>query len=429
MAERFRLAVRNGVTIDETGAEISPGRHTGRITIPLVKSLGPREAAWDSDVRGFGVRRQRRDAVYVLKVRVDGRQRFLTIGTHGKGWTVETARREATRLLGLIAAGADPARARDEAKLDPTMNALFDVYLVEGCAGKKPSTLLRDRSRIDRHLRPLIGDLKLRNVMRATVERLMLDVTNGRTRRDERTGPRGRSIVTGGSGAAIECVALLSSILTFASQRGLRADNPALGMELRRTKRRRYPTADELARLGKTLARMEADEANPFALAAIRFLCLSGARKGEALGLKWEYVDFTRGVLCLPDSKTGARDIPIGLPALDLLRTLPRTAGNAYVFAGKIAGQPLVGLQKFWERARTAADLRDLRLHDLRHGFASVGVNRGVSLALLQGLLGHSSPLTTHRYAHLQTDPLRVEADGIAASIAEALRPRAGQAR
>ncbi len=196
---------------------------------------------------------------------------------------------------------------------------------------------------------------------------------------------------------------------------------PALGIELRRTKRRRYPAADELARLGDTLTDMEANGANPFALAAIRFLCLSGCRKGEALGLKWEQVNFVRGVLCLPDSKVGARDIPIGLAALDLLRTLPQTAGNPFVFPGRVAGQPLVGLQKVWERVRAAANLDALRLHDFRHGFASVGVNRGVSLALLQGLLGHSSPLTTSRYAHLQTDPLRAEADGIAASIAAAL--------
>jgi integrase len=418
MAGAVRLAARDGVALGEIK---STDRRAGRITIPLVKALAPGEVIWDRDVRGFGVRRQRRDPVYMLKTRIDGRQRFLTIGTHGKGWTVDTARREAARLLGLIAAGKDPARARDEAKLDPTMNALFDDYLAEGCTGKKPSTLLRDKSRIDRHLRPLIGRLKLRNVTRATVERLMLDVRNGRTKRDERTGPRGRSIVTGGNGAAIECVALLSSILTFAVRRGLCGDNPALGIELRRTKRRRYPTATELTRLGDTLAEMEANGANPFALAAIRFLALSGCRKGEALGLKWEYVDFARGVICLPDSKVGARDIPIGLVALDLLRALPRMAGSAFVFPGRVAGQPLVGLQKNWERVRTAADLGDLRLHDLRHGFASIAVNRGVSLALLQGILGHSSPLTTNRYAHLETDPLRAQADGIAASIARAI--------
>src|SRR5262249_31572011 len=119
-----------------------------------------------------------------------------------------------------------------------------------------------------------------------------------------------------------------------------------------------------------------------------------------------------------------ARDIPVGLAALDLLRTLPRMAGNPFVFPGRVTGQPLVGLQKIWERVRAVANIESIRLHDLRHGFASVGVNRGVSLALLQGLLGHSSPLPTSRYAHLQTDPLRAEADGIAAAIAETLTSR-----
>jgi hypothetical protein len=239
-------------------AESKDRRKANAITIPAVKTLPAGTALWDGDVHGFGVRRQRRDAVYILKYRFSGRQRFLTIGAHGRGWTVESARREAKRLLGLIASGIDPANARDAASLDPSMNELFDLYLAEGCRDKKPSTLLRDRSRIDRHLRPLIGKLKLGNLTRADIERLKLDVTNGLTRRDERTGPRGRSIVTGGAGAAIECVALLSSVLTFAVRRGLRRENPALGIDLRRTKRRRYPTADELARLGETLARMEA---------------------------------------------------------------------------------------------------------------------------------------------------------------------------
>jgi integrase len=402
-------------------AESGDRRKPNAITIPAVKTLPAGTALWDGDVHGFGVRRQRRDAVFILKYRFCGRQRFLTIGAQGKGWTVESARREAKRLLGLIASGMDPADAREAATLDPSMNALFDLYLAEGCGGKKPSTLLRDRSRIDRHLRPLIGKLKLGNLTRGDIERLKVDVTNGLTRRDERTGPRGRSIVTGGAGAAIECVALLSSVLTFAVRRGLRRKNPALGIDLRRTKRRRYPTAAELARLGETLARMEAERADPFAVAAIRFLCLSGCRKGEALTLKWEQVDFDRGVLCLPDSKVGARDVPVGSPALNLLLNLPRIEENPYVFPGRIPGKPVVGLQKVWERVRVVAGFTDLRLHDLRHGFASVGVNRGVSLALLQGLLGHSSPTTTSRYAHLQTDPMRAEADRIAGAIADAL--------
>ena len=186
-------------------------------------------------------------------------------------------------------------------------------------------------------------------------------VPAGRDRFSQRTGPRGRSIVTGGAGAAIECVALLSSILGFAVRRGLRSDNPALGIELRRRSRRRHPTADEFARLGDTLAEMEADRADPFALAAIRFLCLSGCRKGEALGLKWEHVDFGRGVLCLPDTKVGPRDIPIGLPALDLLNSLPRMARNPFVFPGRVSGQPLVGLQKVWQRVDHGARPRATR--------------------------------------------------------------------
>jgi integrase len=165
---------------------------------------------------------------------------------------------------------------------------------------------------------------------------------------------------------------------------------------------------------------------NPVAMAAIRLLVLTGARRSEVLGLRWEWVDFARGYLRLPDSKTGAKVIPLSAPALELLASQPRLENNAFVFPGDRRGQHLVGLPKVWERIRVEAELRGVRLHDLRHSFASVGASAGDSLLLICALLGHRDAKTTQRYSHLQDDPVKAAADRIAKTISAAMRGKTG---
>ena len=398
------------------------GKAIQRISKRTVDSLKPGGLVWDSEVKGFGVRCQRTAKTYVLKTRIGGLQRWITIGRHGSPWTVEKARQEAVRLLGEKAAGRDPAEARDEAKRDPSVAELCDLYLAEGCAIKKPSTITTDKSRIERHIKPLLGRKRVRAVTKGDMQRFLHDVASGKTATDERTGTRGRAIVKGGKGAATRTLGLLGGIFAFAVDRGLRPDNPARGVKrFKGRKSERFLSFAELTRLGETLIVMEREGENPSAIAAIRLLSLTGARKSEILTLEWEHVDFERACLRLTDSKTGAKVIPLGAPALELLALLPRLEGNPHVLPGEKKGAHFVGLPRAWGRIKARAGLNDVRLHDLRHSFASVAAGAGDSLILIGALLGHRSQATTQRYAHLSDDPLRAAADRTSGRIAAAM--------
>ena len=408
-------------------------RAARQITKAVVDNLRPGQIAWDRDMKGFGIRCQRRYKIFVLKYRIGGRQRWYSIGKHGSPWTADKARKEAARLLGHIAAGHDPANARDEAKHDLTMSELCDLYVTEGCTIKKTSTLATDRGRIERHIKPLLGRRRVGDVRRADVERLLRDVAVGKTALDEKTGFRGRSIVKGGKGVASKTVALLGAIFTFAVERGLRPDNPARGVKKYKDRQfERFLSSAELSRLGEALAGAEQEGANPFAIAAIRLLALSGCRKSEVLTLRWEpdpagagYVDFERGCLHLMESKSGSKRVLLGAPALEILAKLPRIEGSPYVFPGNSGGH-FVGLQRIWNQIRRRAGISDVRLHDLRHSYASVGVAGGDSLYLVGKILGHRQASTSQRYAHLSDDPLRAVADRTARQIASAMSPQGG---
>ncbi len=399
-----------------------------KITKAVVDRLQPGQKAWDIDTTGFGVRCQRKYKVFILKYRFFGRPRWYTIGKHGSPWTVEMARKEAKRLLGQVAAGIDPAEAKDEAKNDLTMSELCDLYLAEGCTTKKPSTLVSDRGRIERHIKPCLGRRRIRQVCRGDVERLLRDVADGKTATDEKTGFRGRAIVTGGKGTATKAVALLGAIFSFAVARGLCPDNPAKGVKTFKTRNaERFLSADELSRLGEALSGAEKEGANPYAIAAIRLLALTGARKSEILTLHWHpntagsgHVDFDHSCLHLMDSKTGSKRVPLGAPALELLAQLPRIESNPFVFPGN-AGGHYADLQRVWNQIRQRAGLDDVRLHDLRHSYASTAVASGDSLYLVGKVLGHKQASTTQRYAHLSDDPLKDVADRTAAKIADAM--------
>ena len=392
---------------------------------------------WDDAIPGFCARVRASGAkLYYLKTRVKGRVRWFAIGRHGAPWTVETARREARRLLGDVADGGDPAAERDVERRDPTLAELCDQYLAAAQAGeivsrlgevKKASTLATDWGRIERHIKPLLGRRKVRDLTQIDVRRFLADVASGKTAVDIKTGKHGRAIVEGGKGTATRTVGLLGGIFTFAVKRGLRADNPVRGVERYRDRQNeRYLSAVELARLGETLSAAEQAGDNPTAIAAIRLLILTGCRKSEILTLEWRHVDFEHACLRLPTSKTGAKTVPLGAPPLELLASLPRLAGNPYVLPGERAGGFFVGLPKAWERIRARAGLQDFRLHDLRHSFASVGAAGGDSLLVIGRLLGHRDPRTSQRYAHVPSDPAKAAADRISGTIAAALAGKSG---
>ena len=195
--------------------------------------------------------------------------------------------------------------------------------------------------------------------------------------------------------------------------------NPCRHIEkFREHKRERMLSANELARLGDVLADAPA---SPYAVAAIKLLVFTGARLGEVLGLRWKWINFERGEARLPDSKTGAKTLQLPPPALAVLAGLPRLEGNPHVIAGQKDGAALVNLEKPWRAVRKAARLDDIRLHDLRHAFASVAASSGMGLPIIGKMLGHTQAATTSRYAHLADDPVKAAAAAVAGKIAAAM--------
>jgi len=403
-----------------------------KITKRVVDGAEPRAATYllrDTEVKGFVLVVTPAGAKsYAVDYRAgSGRgspKRRLTIGKHGSPWTPEMARAAAKRLLAEAAAGRDPAMARQEDRKALTFGELIDLYLAEGVSHKKASTLKADRGRVEHHLRPLLGKLRADRVVRADVERMRNAVTAGRTAKKIENGERRRSggMARGGKGVAAQCVALVSAIFAFAIDRGVCADNPARGVKKAPVhKVERFLSEAEIARLAQALGDETRRSGNPYPSAAIKLLLLTGCRRGEILDLRWEHVDFERDCLRLPDSKTGAKVVYLNAPARALLEDLPRLADNPRVIPGMRADSASAAVENAWERVRAAADLIGVRLHDLRHSFASVGVAGGLSLPIIGALLGHKHATTTARYAHLSADPLRAANDAVGARIAAAM--------
>ena len=218
---------------------------------------------------------------------------------------------------------------------------------------------------------------------------------------------------------------MLSKFFNWAEKHGLRPDgsNPCRHVEkYREGRRERFLSQVELGRLGDALREAEQDKScSPWVVAAVRLLTLTGARLNEILTLRWEHVSEEHESLFLPDSKTGRKAIHLSPPALALLQAIPRLEGNPYVICGERPGRHLVNIEKPWRRIRAAAKLDDVRLHDLRHSFASVAASGGQSLIVIGKMLGHSQPATTARYAHLADDPVKAASDAVGRHIASAM--------
>lgn len=409
-----------------------------RISKRTVNNLKPGNIVWDSVVTGLAVRCQQKARIFTLKYRFAGRQRWYSIGKHGSPWTVDSARTEAKRLLGLVADGVDPAEVKDYESKDITVSALCEMYLAEAPTlilkrkkrPKKASTIAIDRSNIDSHIKPLIGKRPIRSITKSDVERMQQDIVAGKTAtKGAKTKPRGRAVVKGGPGTAARSVKVLGAVYTYAiEKKGLLKENPVNGVVVAETKsRERFLTTEELARLGNSLDACQKEGVNPTAIAAIRALIFTGARKSEILGLRWKWCDFERRQIRLPESKTDAKTIPLGAPALDLLSSLPRIQGNPFVFPATSGDGHFIGLRKVWGNIRARAGLDDVRIHDLRHSFASVAVAGGDSLYLVGKVLGHRQAKTTEKYAHLSDDPVLAVAERAANTIAAAMKGGGGE--
>ncbi len=388
----------------------------GKITKRSVDSIAPGSRdvfLWDTEIPGFGVKvTPGGKRVYVLQYTFGDRTRRYTIGQHGVDVTADEARREARRLRGHVAEGNDPADESAAMRAVPTLAEFATRYLTEHAAlKKKPASVAADERNLRNHVLPALGRRKVTEITRTDVARL-------------------HYAMKGKPGAANRCLALLSKMFNLAEKWGYRPEgsNPTRRVEkYPERKVERFLSEAELARLGETLdAAAQAGE-HASVIAAIRLLIFTGCRRNEILTLKWEHVDLERGCLWLLDSKTGPQMVALGAPAIELLSAHPRIDGNPYVLPGALPGKHYVGLEKAWRRLRSRAGLDDVRLHDLRHSFASMGAGTGESLVLIGSLLGHRNPATTARYAHLSNDPLRAAVDRIAGHLAGAMRGEPGK--
>lgn len=403
-----------------------------RITKRVVDGMKPGELIWDTDVKGFAVRCQARAKVYLLKTRVNNRQRWFTIGEHGAPWTPDTARHEAQRLWGLIRSGTNLVAIREARRDQPTVAELCERYLDEHARRhKKPQSLAADERNIANHVLPLIGSRTVLEITRNDVDDLKRRIADGHTARKSvpiSRGGRGGLPVTGGTGVANRTIALLSKMFGLAEQWGWRPDhsNPCRNVtRFAEQRNERFLSSAEIESLGRALDEADARRSeSPYATAVIRMLLLTGARLSEIIWLQWRDVDLERGLLLLPDSKTGRRPVYLNAAAIDILARLPPVSGNPFVFASSLPGRPIGSIQQIWQRIRKSAQIEDVRLHDLRHSFASLAAANGASLPIIGKMLGHSTPLTTQRYAHLVQDPVRDASEAVGRKLAGLVRSR-----
>ena len=398
-----------------------------RIGLRQVRSLKPGETIWDRSLIGFGARRQKSDAVaYVLFYRTkDGRQRWFTIGKHGAPWTPDTAREEAKRLLGDVAHQRDPAAEKRAARNAQTVAELCDLYLADAETGrlvtrrrtqKKASTLAIDRGRIARHIKPLLGQLRVAAVTRDDVECFMHDVAEGKTAGNTKTRPRGLARVRGGKGAANRGVGLLGAIFTYAVRRRMRSDNPVHGVVRPADgKRDRRLTDAEYDALGSALRSAAAANIWPPAIAVARFLAVSGWRSGEALALRWDEIDLTRRTAILGDTKTGRSVRPLSHAACNVMRSLSRSGDLVFPATRGSGDVVMSGFKKLWKRIAKLGGLPpDVSPHVLRHSFASLAADLGYSEPVIAALVGHQGRSTTSRYLHSADAVLLAAADAVA---------------
>jgi integrase len=398
----------------------APKPHKPRkLTRTRIDELHPRAeqyVEWCVDPPGFGVRVSPAGTVaYILKFRLkSGRVRWATLGRL-EDLSLEQARDKAREYRGIAATGKDPLQQIDTSRTAPTVATVAERFLKEHVARKKPGTVRMYEGAIRKCIIPTLGAIPIAELGTDDAMRL-----HHRLRKTPY--------------AANRALACLSKLLAWSMRAKLRpaGPNPCLGIEkYREEKRRRYLAPAELARVGAALRVAERREAiSPSSLAILRLLMLTGARVSEITTLQWPHVDLTRGVLNLPESKTGQKVILLPAAAVDLLREWPRFAGTDYLFPGE--GRKAKGAHRdtpkdAWAWVRTRAKIPDVRLHDLRHSYASVAVSAGHSLPMIGALLGHSQPATTARYSHLHADPLRAASEqtggAIAAALARRVRP------
>jgi integrase len=415
-----------------------------RLTLRQIQSAELQDqpyVMWDDELNGFGVRVwPKGKKSFVLKTRVGrgrgAKQVWLTIGTPGI-LTVEDARRKALGHLAKASEGIEPVTPpRSKVTVPVKVCDLCELWLEKGATRSRqrgrlagslrdPKNIGIDRGRINAHILPLLGEVKLADLKMSRLEGFRDAVARGDTKKTTKTKPHGLRRVQGGEGTATRTLRLFSSILSFGVREGVLASNPAIGIE--KTPDRsleRFLSPEEMRRLGESLDNAVAMGAHQSGIAIIRMLALSGARKGEIESLNWSMIDLQTGFLRLTASKTGAKLIPITGPMRAIFDQQSQVRTNEWVFPSNTSALFFQGTPKLWLRIRKHAELEDVRLHDLRHSAASFGLAGGLGLEVIGKLLGHKDVKTTRRYAHLSDGYMKSAAETMADGIAHMLDSR-----
>jgi integrase len=429
------------------------------LTKTYIERLEPSQkdfVIWDDRLSGFGVKvTPRGRKSYFMKYRTqDGRQRKPSIGIHGN-ITCEQARKTAEKWHSILVNGNDPFKTKDESRSSPTVSELCDRFLKEHAeVRKKPLGLELDKQVIRAYIKPRLGTLKTISVTKADIQKFHLSMkdTPAHANRVLRT---------------------LSKMFNLAEDWEYRAQNTNPVSKVERYKeapRERYLNELELINLGKALDLAEKYETeSPHFVALVRLLLLTGARLREIMHAKWEWVNWDQGLLELPDSKTGKKMVYLSPDALELLNTVPKVKGNPHIIVGTKEGLPIITPTKAWARIKESATilylkeksdyvdflellesklpnrltyqaiceeckklkmpepvgLMDVRLHDLRHTYASICVGQGMSLHMVAKLLGHTRTRTSERYAHLAHNPISSAAAQVGSIIISNLSSKA----
>lgn len=368
---------------------------------------------------------------YFVRYRVGGGRRAqprrVTLGRH-PDLTPEKARQAAKTILAEARLGADPAAAKAAMRQALTVDELIEEWAA-GPGKRNRSGKVRsvqsfefDRARLANHVSPIIGGLRLPNLRRADIERTRDMIASGATAKTAKTKSRGVSRITGGEGAATRTLRIFSVVLSYAVERGYIASNPAIGVKKTPDGHgERFLSGPELTALGAALEAFSTSHLS--AISILKLLAFTGCRKREIEALRWSEVDLVNGFLRLKTSKTGAKNVWLSKMGAALLADLPRVEGRDWVFPSARGETFYQGTPKVWRDIRKSAGLTDVRMHDLRHTFASVGLAEGASIEVVSALLGHKERRTTERYAHLASNPVRDAANKVADAISEAFAP------